>query len=399
MIVEDWVAHLLGIVPRTPVLTETLPSCVTWMRASRRVTTTLSAPWGDRRPPLVTFNDSFQFSVPADGSPAAQTQVVLIRDHGWVPLVKASPRYVTEGVARREQIAGEVIQGDLVIDFRPAPDLPGLESDLKQAEAELRGPERELFDQRVQLGVVQRALHSLRGRKELAEGALAEEKEELDGAQVAARAAQEALDACEEALREAEAGLTTAVYDVVEASAKVEVCQRARDAAVWAHERAQGECTQIVAAIAEALDEIAGLSGQIEHKVGAQASLMSSCEALDAAVVKLRRTRDAKKDAADAEALRSKTQPERQESIDEIALVIRRFKRLHHIGMFLGQATFWKCWVKICIHAGTRVQIKRKLAPYLNRPLWYGFDGLKWNADVQVRETAIPERAVLSLVL
>eukprot|EP00961_Rhodomonas_salina_P153443 2066121-Rhodomonas_salina.2 len=42
--------------------------------------------------------------------------------------------------------------------------------------------------------------------------------------------------------------------------------------------------------------------------------------------------------------------------------------RRYRMGLFFGNATFFKCWVRICLYAGARVQLKRKMAPYMKRP-------------------------------
>ena len=64
------------------------------------------------------------------------------------------------------------------------------------------------------------------------------------------------------------------------------------------------------------------------------------------------------------------------------------------MAMFLGHGTFLKCWIRICLFAGARVQLKRKMAPYLKRPMYYGFDALAWNRNETKKKQEQLKKAV-----
>lgn len=245
-------------------------------------------------------------------------------------------------MARREDIAGEVVQGRLVIDFRPAPELPGLEGALEEAERELSGPEAELSGLRARLGEVEGALESVKGRIREAKGALEGVEEELEKAQGEAAKAQEVLASCEGALEEAEGALRAATTDVTEASSLVEERESAVAKALARHEACESACMDA--------------SGRADHLVGVVTSLRRDKNVLEAEVTALvekvssledtvgilRRERDAKQAAVDAEVARSAIQPQTEEAMSDIRGTVQQYKRLKHIGMFLGQATFWK---------------------------------------------------------
>ena len=355
------------------------------MRSSRTVATTFAPPYApDRRPPVITFTDSFEYCVPSDGTLPAKTLVVLAEDgKGYVPVTDAPPRTISEGVTRREDMVGEVVQGRLVIDFRPAPDLPGLQEALEEAQRELNGPDAELSELRVRLGKDEEALETLKGRIREAKRALEGAEQELEKAQGEAVAAQEALASREEALEAAEEALRTATVDVTEASSLVEEREAAVSEAQTKHEACEVACMD---ASGRADHFIRVVTSLREEKVALEtdiAGLVSKVSSLDEIVVILRRERDRRQAAVDAEVARSAIQPQTDQAMSDIGEIVQQYKKLKHIGMFLGQATFWKCWVRICIFAGTRVQMKKKLAPYLKRPLWLGFDGLIWWKDIQ----------------
>jgi len=65
---------------------------------------------------------------------------------------------------------------------------------------------------------------------------------------------------------------------------------------------------------------------------------------------------------------------------------VDQFRKLQAMALFVGNAVFFKCWIRICYFAGARVQLKRKMAPYLKRPLFYGFDALFWNKDEEKKK-------------
>jgi hypothetical protein len=88
--------------------------------------------------------------------------------------------------------------------------------------------------------------------------------------------------------------------------------------------------------------------------------------------------------------------------------------RLRHLSLFIGNASFFTCWIKLCYYAGAKAlplpasppnsdslrplplsvhpprltraargawgqtQRKRKVAPFRKRGMWYGFDALAW---------------------
>ena len=62
----------------------------------------------------------------------------------WVPLRDASHPHVSQCVQDRSQIAMDIMRGPLVIDFRSAPELAGLEAAASAAAAALAEVEAEL---------------------------------------------------------------------------------------------------------------------------------------------------------------------------------------------------------------------------------------------------------------
>ena len=80
------------------------------------------------------------------------------------------------------------------------------------------------------------------------------------------------------------------------------------------------------------------------------------------------------------------------DQVEALRSQVEQYRKLQSLAMFLGNAVFFKCWIKICYFAGARVQLKRKMAPYLKRPLYYGFDCLQWNR--QEEKTKRKHRAV-----
>jgi hypothetical protein len=72
--------------------------------------------------------------------------------------------------------------------------------------------------------------------------------------------------------------------------------------------------------------------------------------------------------------------------VEALQYQVDQFRKLQAMAMFVGNAVFFKCWIRICYYSGARVQLKRKMAPYLKRPLYYGFDALLWNKAEEIRK-------------
>ena len=72
--------------------------------------------------------------------------------------------------------------------------------------------------------------------------------------------------------------------------------------------------------------------------------------------------------------------------VEALRYQLDQFRKLQAMAMFVGNAVFFKCWIRICYYSGARVQLKRKMAPYLKRPLYYGFDALSWNKAEEIRK-------------
>jgi len=147
---ETWLQHQLGIPVAVPHLLHSLPSCNTWFRASRRVRCCLPPPYSaNRRPPVVTDKDDYEYFLLSDGCPAGGRATEVVLDSKalggcWVPQRDASRPHVNQCVQDRSQIAMDIIRGPLVIDFRPAPELAGLEAAASAAAAALAELEAEL---------------------------------------------------------------------------------------------------------------------------------------------------------------------------------------------------------------------------------------------------------------
>jgi len=130
---EPWLQHQLGIRPLQPRFLHTLPSCNTWLRGTRTIECCLPAPYtSNRRPPIVTHKDDFVYYLPSEGCPAQVKTVILDRaalGGSWVAARDASHPTVHQSVQDRAEIKEEIIRGPLVVDFRPAPELPRLQAE------------------------------------------------------------------------------------------------------------------------------------------------------------------------------------------------------------------------------------------------------------------------------
>ncbi|KAJ1482739.1 hypothetical protein T484DRAFT_1803075 [Baffinella frigidus] len=132
---EAWLCHMLGIVPAPRTFLHTLPSAGAWLTGSRSVTTTLAAPWGLCRPPITTMSDTFTYALPTSFVPASKRSLVLAPDVGWLQPEMAPKPTLANGIQMHREVRGDVLPGRAVIDFRPAPRLPGLRQALATTQA------------------------------------------------------------------------------------------------------------------------------------------------------------------------------------------------------------------------------------------------------------------------
>ena len=242
---EGWLQHQLGIPMRVPSLLHTLPSCNTWLRGSRKVQCCLPAPYSaNRRPPVVTFTDDFEYSLPTDGSVAGNRGRAVMLDRTvlggcWVAERDASHPTIIDCIDDRSKIREDIMRGPLVIDFRPAPELPRLQREAAAAAAAHAEVEAEVT---VRAEAVEaRTQGLLKARAVLEEANL--ELERL-------RALQADLDmgvkgkelACEHVSKqviEAESALSGATLDVVEAAERLHALEDEREACMLSLQQAQ----------------------------------------------------------------------------------------------------------------------------------------------------------------
>lgn len=242
---EGWLQHQLGIPTRVPRLLHSLPSCNTWLRGSRKVQGYMPAPYlNNHRPPVVTYSDNFEYSLPTDGSVAGTRGSAVVLDRtalggSWVAMRDASHPTIRDCIDDRSKIREDIVRGALVIDFRPAPELPRLQREVAAAAAAHAEVEAEVNER---AGAVEpRKQELLKARAVLEEANL-----ELDRLRVL----QEERDtdvkgkelACEEVSKrvvEAEKALSAATQDVVEAAERLHALEDEKDACIKALHQSQ----------------------------------------------------------------------------------------------------------------------------------------------------------------
>ncbi len=350
---EAWLAHMLGIAPCSPTYVESLPSCQSWLKSARSIRTTYRAPWAqDRKPPLNTFSDTFDYFICGDGSPAQRNLVVKAAHLGWVSLVGAPLPSVMQATKLRQDFLGEVLQGVLVLDFRPAPQLPILEKAYQEALRACAGPAHQLKEAQECLRHADMLLKQSQQKMYAAEGMLPELQNELDKLQEDATHVGSQKDAAAISLKEKEDALARATDNVVIISEQVRELTQQYDALEAQHQDMQ---LQIHAKEIRLADAKVNARKAVDAHNRANAAYEEIRSHADVVSRNLQRLETAQQDAyvrLRAERNRAKISPQTEEAVRELGTQVGKFKRLWHIGMFIGQATFWKCWVKICIHAG-----------------------------------------------
>ena len=224
---EPWLQHQLGISVAAPRLLHTLPSCNTWCRGSRKVSCSLPPPYSDnRRPPVVTDKDDYDYWLPSEGCPAGRQAATVVLDRQalggcWVPQRDASHPGVEHCVKDRSQMAMDIMRGPLVIDFRPAPELARLEAEAAAAAEALAGVEVEVESRRRLVHASQEGLSKAR---RMLDGAK-RELERVQGIQedrsMHVRGKELAYQEASERVRAAEGELSRATLNIVEVAERL----------------------------------------------------------------------------------------------------------------------------------------------------------------------------------
>ncbi len=352
---EAWLAHMLGIAPRSPTYVESLPSCGTWLKSARSVRTTYRAPWSqNRKPPVSTFTDTFDYFVCGDGTPAQRNLVVKVADIGWVSLVGAPLPTVMQATKLRQDFLGEVLQGVLVLDFRPAPQLPILEQAYQEALEACTGPAHELEEANQRLQGADMILKQAQQKMYAAEGMVPVLQKEHEKLQEDAARLRSAMNDSAARLKDKEDALARATDDVVIISEEVRELTQEYDALHVQHYDRNSRVDKTAIRLAEA--KVNASKAVDAHGRAKAAYEEAHCHAADLST-RLQGLEAAQQDAharLRAERDRAKISPQTDETVQEFGTQVGKFKRLWHIGMFIGQATFWKCWAKICIYSGKR---------------------------------------------